>query len=826
MAVKTVDILLDGPQKDTCEPCMQQFLRATQGIKTVDVDRRGTYLTVSYDDALLPLPRVQDAIALAQSSVSSQMQHDTLVLTGLDCADCAMTLERGIRRLTGVIHVSANFATSKMAVGYKSGTLNRLQIEQIVRELGYDVVNAPSINSAKRLTVLPSTTISRSEGCSCCASTVGHADNHDVDILVRPASSQDLASPSRASFAPAAFWQRYSRWLPTALAALLWAVAFGFGLLHGTTLLVNALYAAAIVVGGYRIARSGYFALARGRTLGIDLLMTIAVVGAAIIGEWSEGAAVVVLFSLGQMLEGVTMDKMRNSIRGLIDLSPREATIKTGTGEQRVLVDALQPGAIMLVRPGERVAADGNVVSGSTMINQAPITGESLPVEKGIGDAVFAGTLNEHGYIEVEVTKRSEETMLARIIALVQEAQGSRAPSQRFVDQFARYYTPAVIVIAFLIALLPPLITGSAFIPWLSKALVLLVIACPCALVISTPVSIVAGIGRASRSGVLIKGGAYLEAMSKVKAIAFDKTGTITRGRPAVTDILPLDGRSETDLLIQVAAVESRSEHPLAQAILDSALARGLSWPQPADFRALPGRGAQAVVDGALITVGKPDLFEDVSDALKARIAALQQEGKTVLLVRQADTIHGLIAVADQMRSEAPATIKRLKAAGITSLVMLTGDNTKTAQAVAQRLDLEEVQANLLPDQKTQVIRELAARYPAVAMIGDGINDAPALASATVGIAMGVAGSDTALETADIALMQDDLSQLPFLIRLSRATLRTIKINVTFSLLVKAAFLLLTLAGIANLWLAILADTGAALLVIANGMLLLRFRDK
>jgi Zn2+/Cd2+-exporting ATPase len=823
MAVKTVEILLDAPQKSACEPCIRQFLRTTEGIKTIDVDRRGTCLIVTYDDTFLPLPRVQNVIADAHSDALEQAQHDTLLLSGLDCADCANTLERGVRRLAGVIHVNANFATSKMAVGYQAGTLKRVQIEQLIHELGYGVVNG----STGGLTVL--SPVKSGCGSSCACGEEQHEHHHGSDHHHEAATPETLqaTNPNSPFVWLSAFWERYNRWLPTALAALIWTLAFALELFHATNLLVNALYGVAIVVGGYRIARSGYFALVRGRMLGIDLLMTIAVVGAALIGQWSEGAAVVVLFSLGEMLEGVTMDKMRHSIRGLIDLSPREATIKTETGEQRVVVDQLQPGAIMLVKPGERVAADGKIVLGSTTINQAPITGESLPVEKAVGDDVFAGTLNEHGYIEVEVTKRAEETMIAKIIALVQEAQGSRAPSQRFVDQFARYYTPAIIVIAVLVALVPPLVTGGAVLPWLYKALVLLVIACPCALVISTPVSIVAAIGCASRSGILIKGGAYLEAMSKVKAIAFDKTGTITRGHPLVTDILPLDGRTENELLVQFAAIESRSEHPLAKAILDSARERHLSWPEPVDFLALPGRGAQATVEGTPVTVGKPHFFaQEMSGEIQAQVERLQLEGKTVLLARQSGTIHGLIAVADEMRPDASQAIKALKACGITTLIMLTGDNEKTAQVVARNLDLDEVRANLLPDQKTQAMRELVASHPAVAMIGDGINDAPALASATVGIAMGVAGSDTALETADIALMKDDLSKLPYLIRLSRATLRTIQTNVTFSLLVKAAFLTLTLLGIANLWLAILADTGAALLVIANGMLLLHFRDK
>lgn len=804
MSTKVTELVLERAGVATCEPCtqrLQHLLLTNEGICEVKVDTRAARLQVHYDDAALSLPQVQRLVTSVEADLGQQIGHETVLLTGLDCADCATTLERGVKHLPGLLAVEVNFARSKMHIEYEVGKLRRPKLEQRIRQLGYGVVDTPV---AQQLT----------------ASTGREQPEHEADACCVPAPT---TLPQPATQAPS-IWRGFASLLPTVIPAVLWGIAFVVSRLALPGLIGDLLYGAAIVIGGSPIARRGLVALVRGRTLGIDLLMTIAVTGAALLGQWAEGAAVVVLFSLGNALEGLTMDRVRNSIRSLIDLSPREATVKTAGGEQRVPVEQLMPGDLVVIRPGERVAADGCVVSGSTTINQAPITGESLPVEKTVGDEVYAGTVNAYGSIEVEVTKRAQETTLAKIIHLVEEAQGTKAPSQRFVDTFARYYTPAIISIAVLVAALPPLF-GESLLPWLYKALVLLVIACPCALVISTPVSIVAAIGRASRSGVLIKGGAYLEAMGSITVIAFDKTGTLTKGRPVVTTIVPLARLSAREILALTAAVESRSEHPLAQAILQYAQAQGVNWSEPTTFEALPGRGARACIDGAEVVVGKPGLFEGVGDDIQARMTALQQAGNTILLVAQAGTLMGMVAVADEVRPMAKQVVSTLKQVGMRSVVMLTGDNERTARAVSQRLGIDEIRANLLPDHKTDAIKELLAHHGAVAMVGDGINDAPALAQATVGIAMGAAGSGTALETADVALMADDLSKLPFLIRLSRATLQTIYTNITFSLIVKAVFLVLTLLGFANLWLAILADTGATLVVIAYGMRLLRFRE-
>ena len=809
MSTNITELVLKQSGVTACEPCtqrLQQLLLAKEGICEVEVDPRSARLRVQYDDKVLSLPQVQTLITSIEADLGEQIGHETLLLTGLDCADCATTLERGVKRLPGLLAIEVNFARSKMHIEYEVGKLNRSRLEQRIQQLGYGVIDAPAAQQAIVITGHEQDEQREDSSCgdTCCVPT--------------PTTAPLLAKQ------PPSFWRRSTKLRPSAISAVLWGIAFVVSRLAFPVLLGDLLYAAAIAIGGYPIARRGLIALLRGRTLGIDLLMTVAVIGAALIGQWAEGAAVVVLFSLGEALEGLTMDRVRNSIRSLIDLSPREATVKTAEGEQRLPVEQLMPGDIVVIRPGERVAADGRGVSGSTTINQAPITGESLPVEKALGDEVYAGTINAYGAIEVEVTRRAQETMLAKIIHLVEEAQGSKAPSQRFVDTFARYYTPAILSMAVLVAALPPLF-GALLLPWLYKALVLLVIACPCALVISTPVSIVAAIGRASRSGVLIKGGTYLEAMGGIKVLAFDKTGTLTKGRPVVTAVVPLAGLSAREILALTAAVESRSEHPLAQAILQYAKEQGVRWSEPTTFEALPGRGARACIDGAEVVVGKPILFEGVGEDIQARMTALQQEGNTVLLVAQAGTLIGMVAVADEIRPAAKQVVSALKQVGMRSVVMLTGDNERSARAVSQRLGIDEVRANLLPNHKTDAIKELLARHGAVAMVGDGINDAPALAQATVGIAMGAAGSDTALETADVALMADDLSKLPKLIRLSRATLRTIYTNITFSLVVKAIFLALTLLGEASLWLAILADTGAALVVIVYGMRLLRFRE-
>jgi Cd2+/Zn2+-exporting ATPase len=582
-----------------------------------------------------------------------------------------------------------------------------------------------------------------------------------------------------------------------------------------------------MATGGFYTARSGFSSL-KSLSMDINFLMTVAVVGAAAIGEWAEGATVVFLFSLGNTLQAYTMEKTRNSIRALMDLSSREALVRRNGGGILLPVEEIAIGDIIIVRPGERIPMDGEVAAGSSDVNQAPITGESMPVEKSAGSEVYAGTINGRGAIEVKVTRLVKDTTLAKIISLVEEAQAQKAPSQQFVDTFAKYYTPAVIAGAVLVATVPWLVLGQPFQQWFERALILLVISCPCALVISTPVSIVAAIGSAARKGVLIKGGAYLEEAGALKVMALDKTGTLTTGRPEVAGVVPAAGYSQDRVLEIAAAIENRSQHPLAGAILRYARKNNINVPEGDDFSSFTGKGAGVNIGGEKYYIGNSRLFEEIGvplGFLNTQLAGMQKAGKTVVIVGSGKEPLGLIAVADKIREGSRAAVEGLRRAGIGKVVMLTGDNTGTAGEIAKELDIGDYRADLLPENKMDAVRALQRQYGKVAMVGDGVNDAPALAAATVGIAMGGAGTDTALETADIVLMADDLTKLPFAMHLSRRALKVIKQNIWFSLLVKIVFIGATFLGFANLWMAVFADTGAALLVIGNGMRLLKVGD-
>ncbi len=585
-------------------------------------------------------------------------------------------------------------------------------------------------------------------------------------------------------------------------------------------------YAAAIIIGGYTLFLKGFKNLAR---LNFDMstLMTIAIIGAAIIGEWGEGAMVVILFAISEALERFSMEKARQSIESLMDIAPKEALIKRDNEEMRIHVDDIQIGDIMIVKPGEKLAMDGVVLKGTSSLNQAAITGESVPAVKTAGDEVFAGTLNEEGLLEVKVTKHAEDTTIAKIIHLVEEAQAEKAPSQQFVDKFARYYTPAIIVLALLIAVVPPLFGGD-WNEWIYQGLAALVVGCPCALVVSTPVAVVTAVGNAARNGVLIKGGIHLEETGALKSIAFDKTGTLTKGVPAVTDIITIKG-DERQLLKVTAAIEKGSQHPLASAIMKKAEEMGTDFTglDTEEFTSITGKGVKAAVNGVLYYAGSPNLFEELHSGMEStiqkQIADLQTQGKTVMILGTASEILLLIAVADEIREHSKTVISKLNDMGIKT-VMLTGDNHRTALEIGKQAGVSEIKADLLPQDKLAVIKELRAGHQSVAMVGDGVNDAPALAAASIGVAMGGAGTDTALETADIALMSDDLSKLPYTIKLSQKALRIIKQNITFSLGIKALALLLVVPGWLTLWIAIFADMGATLLVTLNSLRLLKIK--
>ncbi len=558
----------------------------------------------------------------------------------------------------------------------------------------------------------------------------------------------------------------------------------------------------------------------------MNLLMSVAVIGAILIGEWFEGATVAFLFSFSLLLESWSVGRARRAIASLLDLSPPTAHLRDEKGKVKDVAPADVPvNSTVVVRPGEKIPLDGRVISGISGVNQAPITGESVPVEKTSGDEVFAGTINGDGLLEIETTKAADDTTLARIIKMVGDAGSKRAPSEKWVEKFAAVYTPVVMIVALLVLVIPPLAFGGQWSDWLYRSLVLLVIACPCALVISTPVSVVAALSAAARNGVLIKGGVFIELPAQLKAIAMDKTGTLTQGAPAVVDVVPMNGHDESELLMRAGALELNSNHPLARAIVDEAKRRNIQF-APADrFETIQGKGAAGVIDGKQFWLGSHRYLEQreqETPEVHKQLESMQEAGRTVVVVGNDEHVCGFITLADAIREETRNAIDELHAAGIEKVVMLTGDNEGTARAIAAEAGIDEVHAELLPEDKVTAVAQLVEQYKYVAMIGDGVNDAPALARASLGLAMGAAGSDAAIETADIALMSDDLSKLPWLIRHSRRTLSIIRQNICFSLAVKVLFVALAFTGSASLWAAIAADMGASLLVIGNGLRLLK----
>lgn len=613
-------------------------------------------------------------------------------------------------------------------------------------------------------------------------------------------------------------------WWPILLSLVFATVAEAIHWIHGGHhWSVMALALLAILGSGLSTYKKGWIAL-KNRNLNMNALMSIAVTGAMLVGYWPEAAMVMALFALAELIEVKSLDRARHAIRELLDLAPEQATVQQPDGSwQEMDAKQVAVGSRVRVRPGERIAHDGELVEGHSTVNQAPITGESLPVEKEPGDPLFAGTINESGAFEYRVTAHADDSTLARIIHAVEAAQGSRAPTQRFVDQFARWYTPAIFVLAIAVALAPPLLISGAWLDWIYRALVLLVVACPCALVISTPVSIVSGLAVAARHGILIKGGVYLEEGHKLRWLALDKTGTITHGKPVQTDFVALGDAPLENSRRLAASLAARSDHPVSRAIAQAALADGIPLGEVTSFAALPGRGVRGEMEKNSCYLGSHRMLEDLgygSPALEQRIGALEAEGKTVVALVCGDGVQALVAVADTLKESSRCAVAELHALGIQT-VMLTGDNSHTAKAIAAQAGIDRAQGNLLPEDKLREITELA-QVGKVGMVGDGMNDAPALARADIGFAMGAAGTDTAIETADVALMDDDLRKIPAFVRLSLATARVMNQNIVLALGIKAVFLVLTFTGHATMWMAVFADVGATLLVVGNGLRLLR----
>jgi len=682
---------------------------------------------------------------------------------GLDCNDEVVILERRLKPIAGVEAISADVVGQRLRVSYDAAKLDTAAMVDAVAEAGMRM-------------------------------WLEHEEPR--------AQGADVA---------ARFW--FTAASGTALAAGAAAAAAGYGPAS------IAAYVAGTILGGIFPARRAVGAL-RARTLDINALMVIAAAGALAIGEWREGATVVFLFALAQWLEARTLARARGAIRALLDLSPRDALVRRVGVDQRIPVEDVVTGDVVVVRPGDKIAVDGRVSAGQSDVNESPITGESLPADKAPGAEVYAGTINGHGALEVTVTRVGRDTRVARIIHLVEEAQAQRAPIQSFVDRFGRVYTPAVIVAALAVAIVPPL-AGAPALDWIYRALVLLVVSCPCALVISTPVSIVAAVSAAASRGVLIKGGAALERLAAVRALAFDKTGTLTSGELEVAGVEAVAPVSRDEVLAAAAALESQSTHPIARAIVTRARHDGVHWPVASGVRAMPGLGVEGLAGGRAVVVGNARLMAERGCAPPAAAA---DTGRGRVFVAMDGRLAGWVSLADRPRPTAREALELLRAAGVRRIVMLTGDEPAAAQRVAQEVGVDEFHAAQLPDEKHAAIEALRSAWGPVAMVGDGVNDAPAMAAADVGIAMGAVGSDVAIEAADVALMSDELLKLPFGVRLARATLRNVKTNVAVSLALKAVFLVAAVTGNATLWMAVLADTGASVIVVANALRLLRAR--
>ena len=718
--------------------------------------------------------------------VKSVTEHKHVYrVEGFSCANCAGKFEKNVKQLPGVEDAKVNFGASKINV-FGNTTVEELE----------------KAGAFENLKVVPE--------------KLGTHTSHAVER-----ENKEEKIP---------FYKKHS----TLLTSVLFLV-FGYLSLYMNgegNIVTTLLFLASMLIGGLSLFRVGLQNLIRFE-FNMKTLMTVAVIGGAIIGEWAEVAVVVILFAISEALERFSMDRARQSIHSLMDIAPKEAFVRRNGQELKVHVDNIVVGDIMLVKPGQKIAMDGIVVNGYSAVNQAAITGESVPVEKSVDDNVFAGTLNEEGILEVKITKLVEDTTIAKIIHLVEEAQGERAPAQAFIDKFAKYYTPIIMIVAALVAIVPPLLSNGSWETWVYQGLAVLVVGCPCALVISTPISIVSAIGNAAKKGVLVKGGVYLEEMGTLKAIAFDKTGTLTKGVPIVTDFEVLYQQiEEKELLSIITALENRSQHPLASAIMKKADQENIPYSEimVEDFSSITGRGIEGSVNGTTYYIGSPQLFSelfvsDFTQAFEDKVNYLQNQGKTVMIIGTEQNILGIIAVADEVREISKEVIQKLNQLGIKKTIMLTGDNKGTADAIGAHVGVSDIQSELLPQDKLDYMKQLRSEFGKVAMVGDGVNDAPALAASTVGIAMGGAGTDTALETADVALMGDDLRKLPFTVKLSRKALNIIKANITFAIAIKFIALLLVVPGWLTLWIAILSDMGATILVTLNGLRLMKVKD-
>jgi Cd2+/Zn2+-exporting ATPase len=815
---RTVKLAVPEMDCPSCAGKVTNSVEKLDGIEDLDPQITTGMLTATFDPEATTEEAIIERVQQAGYSVDHPSQERThrFSIPEMDCPSCAGKVENALANTTGITDIDLQPTTGTASVTYDPERVAEQDLIEAIERAGYDVVDSTPDGSGSTPTSV--------------------------------AASSDIWTSSRA----------ITTWIGAGFLALGLAVEFllsaqNIGIaafLWYDLAVADVLLLVGIVSSGIPVVRSGYYS-ARNLSLDIDLLMGTAIIAATGIGYFVEAATLAVLFSIAELLEDYAMDRARNSLRELMELSPDEATVLRDGDEQTIPVEEIHVGEIVAVRPGDKIPMDGVVVNGNSAVDESPITGESVPVDKAEGDDVYAGTITEEGYLELEVTSEAADNTLSRIIEMVQGAQQQQTDSEQFVDRFADYYTPIVVIAAILTAVIPPVVFGRPAGTWFVRGIALLVIACPCAFVISTPVSVVSGITSAAKNGVLIKGGNHLEAMGEVDAIAFDKTGTLTKGELAVTDVVPLNGHTEEDLLGYASGLEQRSEHPIAEAIRAHAATQNVAARDVSAFESLTGKGVQAEIDGTTYYAGKPALFaelgvdlshahtatdggvieatdqhcerDDCVNLTEQTIPELQDAGKTVIVVGTDTTILGAIAIADELRPEATQMIDRLHDLGIGQTVMLTGDNEGTARAIAAEIGVHEVHAELLPEQKVETIDALCDEYGAVAMVGDGINDAPALATATVGVAMGAAGTDTALETADIALMGDDLSKLPYLYGLSHTANGVIRQNIWAALGAKALLAIGVPLGYVSVALAVVVgDMGMSLGVTGNAMRLSR----
>jgi Cd2+/Zn2+-exporting ATPase len=836
----------------------------------------------------------EEADATEQVNVGGQAQESSVRLTvpEMDCPSCAGKVTKSVEKLDGIQDLDPQITTGTLTATFDSEATDEDAIIERVQKAGYSVeqppqkqtsrfsipeMDCPSCagkveNALEKTEGITEIDLQPTTGTARVTYDTDRVSKHDLVEAIERAgyevvdSAADESGTAPASVAePTAIWtnsRAIKTWIGAGFLALGLIVEFLFPVqnigiaefLWYDLAVADVLFLAGIVSSGVPIVRSGYYS-ARNLSLDMDLLMGTAIVAATGIGYFVEAATIAVLFSIAELLENYAMDRARNSLRELMELSPDEATVLRDGEEQTVPVEEIQVDEIVVVRPGEKISMDGVVVDGSSAVDESPITGESVPVDKSEGDDVYAGTINQEGYLELEVTSEAADNTLSRIIEMVQGAQQQKTDREQFVDRFAGYYTPTVVALALLTTIVPPLFLGGAWNVWFVRGLALLVIACPCAFVISTPVSVVSGVTSAAKNGVLVKGGNHLESMGEVDAIALDKTGTLTKGELSVTDIVPLNGHTEEELLAYASGLEQRSEHPIAEAILSHAEKRDVPAREVLDFESITGKGVQAEIEETTYYAGKPDLFaelgtdlshthtatdggvveaadqqcerDDCVNLAERTIPELQDAGKTVIVVGTDSMILGAIAIADEIRPEAKQAIKRLHDLGVERTVMLTGDNEGTAHAIAEEVGVHEYRAELLPEQKVEAIDDLFDEYGTVAMVGDGINDAPALATATVGVVMGAAGTDTALETADIALMGDDLSKLPYLYALSKEANGVIRQNIWVSLGVEILLAIGVPLGYVSIAVAVvLGDMGLSLGVTGNALRLSRLRPE